>query len=274
VISPVTYTNIKNAFRKTNGGAQNLFDRLGLSTEDHPLFITTNQVRHFLNNLANHADVSQLDIAAWSGRVDIRQNRDYDHETAESILERRRRMERQLADVRASRGESSQSVHIKPADPVSRAEITVYSGHAHATEIGYCEHDFAAAPCPIFCDCLHCIEHFCIKGRTDPVKVAHLLHFAQQSLTKAQDALAMEVYGANDWVTAQRETVERLEQLHAILTDPNIPDGAMIRQTKSGRYTLAEQAMYDHEAATGQQLISPSPDQETLRHLKTDVDHD
>ena len=57
---------------------------------------------------------------------------------------------------------------------------------------------------------------------------------------------------------AHSETIERLEQLEAILSDPTVPDGASIRLAKSGRYSLVEQAMHDHEGITGLPLTRSS----------------
>jgi hypothetical protein len=260
MISPVSYQHIRYGFGRAGNGARNVFERLGLSTRERPLFLTSYQIRHHLNTIANKSNVSMVDIAAWSGRLDIGQNSAYDHETAEEILERRRRMERQLADVRASRGEGSSPTKIRPNPPVSREEIAKRSSHGHATEIGFCEQDFASSPCVMFMECLHCTKHTCIKGY-DPKqvdKVADSLKLARQSLGKAQEAESMQYEGAKDWVRVQTETVQRLEQLHAILTDPSIPDGTKIRLTRSGQYTLIEQAMHDHEEAVSIQLLPPS----------------
>ena len=57
---------------------------------------------------------------------------------------------------------------------------------------------------------------------------------------------------------AHSETIERLEQLEAILSDPAVPDGASIRLAKSGRYSLVEQAIQDHESLTGLPLTGSS----------------
>ena len=42
-------------------------------------------------------------------------------------------------------------------------------------------------------------------------------------------------YGADRWVDTHRETVAHLEELVAILDDPNVPDGTIIQISERGR---------------------------------------
>jgi hypothetical protein len=194
-----------------------------------------------------------MEIAAWSGRKDVRQNADYDHRTPEEKLERKRRRDGELTKIAGGAAKINQ--------PVTRAEAAARSAHGHATEIGFCEHDFAASPCAMFMECINCTKHVCIKGH-DPKhleRVGLALASARNSLAKAEQARAEEYEGAEEWIKAHRETVERLEQLHTILSDPTLPDGSLIRLAKSGRYSLVEQAMRDHEVVTNVLLPWNSP---------------
>ena len=261
MIAPVTYSNITSGFFNRPGNT-NIFDRIGLQTKSGRVFITTHQIRHFLNNVANHSDVSQFDIAAWSGRADIQQNRTYDHETADSIVERRRQMERDLAVKRAAVADPSPPSVFKPAKPVSRSKAASLGIHGHVTEVGFCEHDFATSPCLFFTNCAHCTDNVCVKGLypEHEKNIARNLTFAQTSLAKAQEAVELDYEGAADWVKSHTETVQRLTQLLAILTDPTVPDGTKIRLAKSGVFTLAEQALHDHDLVGGSQSHFPRED--------------
>lgn len=235
--------------------ARNVFERLGLSSGNGCIRVTTHQFRHWLNTIALKGGVSEIDVAAWSGRRDVRQNYAYDHESSEEILERKRdAQDRALVTIRAAVGNpgtgSGAIADLPRRLPVSRdefAEMTI--PNAHKTEIGFCVHDFASAPCPMFMDCLHCSNHVCIKGH-DPEqaeRVGWLLESVRQSLSKAQAACTDEYEGAAEWVFAHRETAERLEQLHRILTDPTVPAGTVIQLSKSARLTVAEQSALFHE---------------------------
>jgi len=194
-----------------------------------------------------------LEIAAWSGRRDVRQNAAYDQRRPEEVIERKRQHDRELAAMRGGK-----PVRVNP--PVTMAEVTARGEHGHATEIGFCTQDFAAAPCPLYGDCMHCTKHVCIKGGHPGQvgKVAAQLALARGSLAKTAEADLKDYEGAAEWVRSHTETIQRLEQLHALLTDPATPAGSRIILAKSGRYTLIEQAMRDHQAATGVQLIPPS----------------
>ncbi len=241
MIAPVNYGNIMDNFHNADG----VFARLGLSTLEHPIILRTHQLRHHLNTLAQRGGLSEMEIAAWSGRKDVRQNAAYDHRTTEEMLLNKRRRDKELATIKGA--------SVKVNKPVTRAEAAARTAHGHATEIGFCEHDFAASPCAMFMECLHCTKHVCIKGH-DPrhlERVILAVEIARRSLAEAEAALSKEYEGAEDWVRAHRETIQRLEQLRAILVDPTVPDGSLIRLAKSGRYSLVEQAMRDHEDVTG-----------------------
>lgn len=244
MIAPATYGNIQHSFHT----ADNVFARLGFSTIDDPIILRSHQLRHYLNTLAQRGGLSEAEIAAWSGRKDMRQNAVYDHRTPLEILDNKRRRDKDLAAITGAR--------VRVNLPIARAGAGSERRHGHATEIGFCEHDFAASPCAMFMECLHCTKHVCVKGH-DPrhaERVAFALNSAKQSLAEAEIAQTRDYEGAEVWIQVHRETIERLEQLHSILTDPQTPDGSMIRLAKSGRYSLVEQAVRDHEQITGSAL--------------------
>lgn len=253
VITEVTASNLAAAI----GGRQNepsLFLRLGLCTPEEPLKASSHQFRHWLNTLAHKGGLSDIDIATWSGRSDVRQNAAYDHETGEEILARKRRAEAATLDhIRSSMGDpevARGAIAVRPRHmPVSREQFAaMLVPTAHATELGFCIHDFATAPCPLLLACMKCVSQVCIKGHTPGQldRVAHVLGVARQSLGKAQAALEQDFEGAGEWIRAHTETVARLAELHAILADPDVPAGAVIQLSRScGTLTWAEQAMED-----------------------------
>ena len=221
------------------GRARSIFERLGLSTPEHPVGAKTHQFRHWLNTLALKGGLSEWDIAQWSGRKNLSQNRAYDHESSAEIVTR-------LRQVIGGRGRGA-IANIPRNLPVSReafAEMAI--PNAHATALGFCIHDFAQSPCSLFMDCINCIEHVCLKGDEAKTKrVCVMLEQAKSSLQKACEALAENYEGAQEWFDAHGLTVARLEQLLAILTNPEIPVGTVVQLTRAGRYTLPEQAVSD-----------------------------
>lgn len=76
-------------------------------------------------------------------------------------------------------------------------------------------------PCQIHRDCLNCDEQICLKG--GKVREANIRRHREEThllLRAAKAAKTEECAGANRWVEHQQKTLERLEQLCAILDDP------------------------------------------------------
>lgn len=247
--------------------AWSLFERFSFFEEDgSPIRITSHQFRHYLNTLAQMGGLSQLDIAKWSGRADVRQNSAYDHESSRDIVEY----------VRTISGEEYKPVgplaRLKSATLIPRDEFArLKVPTAHTTEFGYCIHDFTMTPCQIHRDCLNCDEQVCIKG--DHVREANLRRQREetQDLLDAARAGQNEAYaGADRWVEHQAMTLKRLNQLCGILDDPGVPVGALIQLSGVVPASRIEQAasrrlLLVHEATASEGL-------ETVALLQTRLD--
>lgn len=241
MLEPLKYHQVSNALGQNAASRSvTVFQRVGLDP-DRRLSIKTHQFRHWLNALAQGANISQVDIAKWSGRKDSRQNAAYDHVSSLEIV----------AHIRAVVGDHAKAVgplaEIPRHLPVSRDEYAAMAvPTAHTTLYGFCIHDFASAPCEMFRNCLDCRQLVCIKGFQDKTdRVASALELATAQLRMAQGAAAQGVYGAQDWVSAHQATVSRLDQLLSILKDPDIQDGAAIQLSATGTYSLSENAARD-----------------------------
>jgi hypothetical protein len=222
-----------------------MFDRLGFKEPDGTsIRVTTHQFRHYLNTIAQMGGLSQLDIAKWSGRVDVRQNAAYDHVSSTEML----------VKIREAVGDSSQMFGPLGKAPdrrlISRDEFAQLKvPTAHTTELGFCIHDYTMSPCEIHRDCINCEELVCVK--CDSVKNAEVkgqLEEARGLLERAESANAGGQYGADRWVVHQQATVERLEQLCAILDDPSVPLGAFITLARPKR---ADPPRLGRQAALG-----------------------
>lgn len=223
-------------------GSKTVFHRVGIDPEGQ-LAMRSHQFRHWLNTLAQGTNLSQLDIAKWSGRVSVQQNAVYDNVSSEEIV----------TQIRAALGDHAKAIgslaEIPKNLPVTRDEFaTMTVPTAHVTLYGFCIHDFTALPCEMFRKCLDCREHICVKGASGKTeRVQDALNAARKVLATAKQAAADDVYGASDWVPTHEATVERLEQLLAILTDPNVAHGAVVQLHASGTYSLSEGALRDRD---------------------------
>jgi hypothetical protein len=246
MIEPVPTDSINDALGSMKVGGASMFDRLGFKEPDGTsIHVTTHQFRHYLDTIAQMGGLSQLDIAKWSGRVDVRQNAAYDHVSSAEMVVR----------IREAVGNNSQMFGPLGDAPDRRllsrdefAQLKVPT--AHMTELGFCIHDFTMTPCVIHRDCINCEELVCMKGdcvRNSEIK--HQLKEARILLANAESANANDQYGADRWVIHHRANVERLEQLCTILDDPSVLQGTYItlarpKRTRSsslgGRATLGE----------------------------------
>ncbi len=225
MFSCVDYESISNHL----GGRKDMisiFKRFEYTEDDgSPLALKSHSLRHYLNMLAQSGGLSSTEIAIFSGRKDVRQNRAYDHMTSDEV---------QTPISRAlKRGFTSGLV---PAAAESRNLVTrpefrgLGLAAAHATEYGWCRHDFASEPCQIYRDCLNCEEQECVKGDEQKEANLRLLKTETEFLLKqAREALSEEEFGADVWVQHQEVTLSRVNALLAIFGDPNVPVGARVR---------------------------------------------
>jgi hypothetical protein len=226
-ISPITINQVNTAFgSRSEHQFESLFDRMGFTEPDGtPIKVTSHQFRHYLNTLAQAGGLSQLDIAKWSGRKDLRQNDVYNHVTTHEMV----------ALIRKAIGNEEKAygplASLPKNIPISRDEFArLKIPTAHTTDFGFCVHDYTMAPCEQHADCINCNEHICVKG--DEYKSASVkkqLEEARDLLKKADEAHKEGYVGANRWSDHHRKTVKRLEQLVSILDDPAIEIGAVIQ---------------------------------------------
>jgi hypothetical protein len=228
-------------------GIDSIFRKFGFSEDDGSYIrITSHQFRHYLNTLAQAGGLSQLDIAKWSGRVNVHQNAAYDHVSDRDVL----------AKVRETVGETNvafgpETKSYKPA-LIARNEFgSLMLQTAHTTEFGFCVHDFSMLPCQIHMDCMNCEEHACVKGQ-DAAKETSLRIHCEETRTLirlATDAQLEGDFGADRWLQHQRLTLARLEQLCQILDDEHVPAGSIVRLSGLNSPSRIEIAMQRRMAA-------------------------
>jgi hypothetical protein len=172
--------------------------------------------------LAQVGGLSDAEIAIFSGRKDVRQNRAYDHMSSEEV---------QAPIKTAIAGGFMQLVAGAGRDLVNRADfIGLGLAAAHTTEYGYCTHNFAAEPCQLHRDCINCTEQECIKGeRHKEDNLRRLKEETEILLERAREALSDEEYGADQWVKHQTITLDRVNQLLSVFEDLSVPVGARVR---------------------------------------------
>ena len=236
--------------RTVNGGAGSLglFERLGLVDDDgETVRITPHQLRHYMTTLANEGNLSQLDIARWAGRKDVRHNAFYDHETADSLVSK----------ARALGGEMFGSpITATPQRPVTPRQLMEGNLAAvHVTRYGACLHDFAMSPCPMYRDCLNCVEHACVKGDERAERALRdRLAVMERAVAAAEDGAAIGEGNSEIWLSRKRTELARLRELVALIDDATIAPGAVLRLDDAARYAIGGDG-----AAPTKPLSGPGP---------------
>ncbi|HGV3466412.1 TPA: integrase [Klebsiella michiganensis] len=208
------------------GKHSSIFDRHGYRAENgERVKLTSHQARHLLNTIAQRGGLSNLEIAKWSGRADVKQNRTYNHMTAYELVG----MAERLDPTKALFGPVGEvAKHL----PVTMQEFnTLEHAAVHVTEYGYCVHDYTMSPCEKFRDCVNCTEQVCIKGddteKLDRIKKR--LEKSERLFFLADAAVESGEMGADRWYQYHKKTVTRLRELVAILENPDIENGAQIK---------------------------------------------
>lgn len=217
------------------GQERSIWIRNGYMNPDgSPMNMTSHQIRHYLNTAANLGDMSQLDIAKWSGRANIHQNPVYNHMSEDDYVEQAREV-----------GVGTALAKVRTHSPVTLADLdSVGQGIAHITEFGFCVHDYSMLPCQKNRDCLNCTEQVCLKGwqpKLESLKARQAL--IKDQLAKAESANDAGVYGADRWSQHQRKTLARADQLIEIMENPDIPEGTVVRLSNDQEFSPLKRAL-------------------------------
>jgi len=225
MFSCVDYTSITSHFG-VHEDRKSIFERFGYFEDDgSSIELQSHSLRHYLNMLAQTGGLSSAEIALFSGRKDVKQNRAYDHMTSDEV---------QAPISQALNGgftSELEPVFNSGRNLVTRGEFKGLGlTAAHTTDFGWCVHDFASEPCQMYRDCINCEEQECVKGETHKEANLRMLKSETEYLLKqAQEALGEEEYGADTWVKHQSATLARVNALLSILEDTAVPIGARIR---------------------------------------------
>ncbi|EFJ8098254.1 integrase [Escherichia coli] len=209
-----------------NGKHASIFDRYNYHAENgERVKLTSHQARHLLNTIAQRGGLSNLEIAKWSGRADMKQNRAYNHMTEYELVGMSERLD-------PSKGLFGPAGDVAKHLPVTIQEFnTLDHAAVHVTEYGYCVHDYTMGPCEKFRDCVNCTEQVCIKGEDTEIldRIKKRLVKSERMFCIADAAVERGEMGADRWYQYHKKTVTRLRELVAILENPDIENGAQIK---------------------------------------------
>lgn len=207
---------------------KNIFERHGYYDEHNKsLFLRTHQARHLLNTIAQRGGLGELDIAKWSGRVSVTQNRVYNHITEAEMIEKVKALGINQNNIIPCDSDVNENFEISTLNDLKNK---LAHGAVHTTEYGYCVHDYILAPCSKYFDCINCSEQICVKGEKQKLeRLKSLLNTTEDLVDKAKDAISEDELGADKWYQHQTKTLERVKGMIALMENPELPDGSLIR---------------------------------------------
>lgn len=151
MFSCVDYTSISMRLSAPDDRGT-IFERFDYTEDDgSPIELASHSLRHYLNMLAQMGGLSSTEIAIFSGRKDVNQNRAYDHMSSDEV---------QAPISKALKaGFTANLVPVGGRELILRNEFKgIDIVAAHTTEYGWCTHNFASEPCQMYRDCVNCEE--------------------------------------------------------------------------------------------------------------------
>ncbi|AVH27798.1 integrase [Vibrio diabolicus] len=225
-------------------GSPSVFQRWGHGS----LKITSHQIRHMLDTMAAVNGMDGEQRAKWAMRSDPRHNRYYDHTTPEEYGADF--IDDHEADL-VSRGlmvnqaTGSTQIQVQVATPRTLQELnTKASLTAHTNEFGMCVTSYMAEPCTKYRDCINCDKQVCEKGDDGKCeRIRKRMKDEKKLLKMDKKAVDDGVQGARQFYERRKRTTERCEQLLAMMEDPTIEDGSLIRLLNVEDVTQLDRAM-------------------------------
>lgn len=205
-------------------GRPSIFERLGLRLPDGTIpKITTHRIRHYLNTIAQRANVPQAHIAHWSGRKRVMQNADYDHTDIDAMVDQilRGRNEEFVAEVPAI---------VDDADEAAKSAFV--RQNITSTPIGFCLGDLRFEPCAKAGACIDCTRLVCIAG--DATRTENLRRDLDRRRTSVENFATAEAQGRRINPRAKAAAMGALEhgeRLLAALEDPQ-NTGSIVRNAE------------------------------------------
>lgn len=224
--------------------SRSVFQRWGYGD----MSMTSHQIRHMLDTMAAVNGMDGEQRAKWAMRSDPRHNRYYDHTTPEEYgadFIEDYEAELVLRGLMDSQDTGGTKIQVQVATPRTLQELnTKASLTAHTNEFGMCVTSYLAEPCTKYRDCINCEKQVCEKG--DDGKCARLrqrLKDERKLLKMDKKAVDDGVQGARQFYERRKQTTERCEQLLAMMEDPTVEDGSLIRLINVEDVTQLDHAM-------------------------------
>jgi hypothetical protein len=207
------------------------FERFDIKENDGTFCrMTSHQLRHWLNDLADKGGLPVEQQTRWMGREHAQDTEAYRHATVEERLQwvkngiRNDTMDGFMADVYAQLPEEERDIFLE-------GQIQA----VHFTALGLCLHDFCMEPCPYHLNCTRgCRDYLRRKGNKEERRnLTVIQHQAEKALKVAQEQVQCgngEL--AEPWIRNYQETLEGVKAALAVDDDSEVEDGTIVQPFK------------------------------------------
>lgn len=182
-----------------------------------PKKLKSHAPRHLLNRLAQQSGLTLDVITAWSSRSTFRQTLTYlDNDRGEAAATAASLMHMESEQI--------------SKDPVTLKEAEIYKqGPIHRSRYGLCRRSWRIGPCNKFADCLNCSELLMCKGDKFAVEIIRSERATMaKTFNAAQEAVSRGERSATRWIKVMGPQIKKLDDLIAVLNDPQVPDGSPV----------------------------------------------
>ena len=240
LVEPVAIRQISDFLSSrgsTRGSCRSAFERFGIRETDAAFCkMTTHQLRHWLNHIADKGELPTELQTRWMGREHARDTDAYRHATVDERLQwvKNGIREGKLAGPKAA-------IHFNLPQAQRDEYLSGEIQAVHVTPLGLCLHDFAVTPCPYHLNCVRgCSDYLRTKGSKSERR--HLVQI-QQATERALSSVK-EYSGSRDariaepWIQHCEETLDGVKKALAIDDVSNAFEGALVRASpgRSSRF--------------------------------------
>ena len=201
--------------------AKSAFSRRGMKASDGtPFRVNTHAFRHWLNTLADHGGLNELQLARWMGRKDLRQNEAYKHATVAQRVAMAKTLIKEgglagpIADVYEG---------LEPIDRELFLEAQVNT--VHFTPFGLCLHDYSIEPCEYHLKCLEgCLEYLRTKGnQREREELQKLQAVLEKQIDRYRDSTGVLAESDNPFLKHSLRQLSGVKSALAVDDDCNSP---------------------------------------------------
>jgi hypothetical protein len=227
LVEPMILSQIAD-FITRRADMQSAFERFGIR-EPNGAFcrMTTHQLRHWLNHIADKGGLPVELQTCWLGRENARDTEAYRHATVSERLEwvKAGMREGTLSGVKT---DVYFELHHSQREAFLDGEIQA----AHFTAFGICLHDFAVTPCPFHLNCVRGCPDY-LRTRGNQKERQHLIQIrtaTEQALAAARLRTARDTGIAEPWVRHCEETLDGIA--NALAVDEDLEPAALSRSSR------------------------------------------